>query len=302
MAGVTITSLHHVGHVVRDIAQAMTLYRRLGFALPPPSCPALSPSEGVVPEPFGAANTHADFPSDFLELVTPVAASVPADAKLVPLQAPPDVLPVLLERITATTAGLAAHLDRFEGLHILMFSTPDIDATAARLTAGGVPHGGVNTVQRPTETGLETVRYLELDDLPEGRVGVVADLDPEFQHARVLDHPNGATGLAEAVLCVDDLDAAESRYATYLGVPATRSGVFDLGRARLTLTSDLDALLPGERTRPGLAACAVTVSDLGQTEDLLRTNGFTVARTSEGDLFVPAREALGAAMVFRAGR
>ncbi|XVV07088.1 VOC family protein [Actinosynnema sp. CA-248983] len=301
----TITSLHHVGHVVRDIARAMTLYRRLGFALPPPTCPALSPHEGAAPEPFGAANTHADFPGDFLELVTPVADSVPADAKLVPLQAPPDVLPVLLERITATTAGLAAHLDRFEGLHILMFSTPDIDATAARLTADGVAHGGVNTVRRPVDAGLETVRYLELDDLPEGRVGVVADLDPEFQHTRVLDHPNGATGLDEAVLCVDDLDAAESRYTTYLGVPATHSAqtrVFDLGGARLTLTADLGALLPGERTRPGLAACAVTVRDLRETENLLRANGVTVVHTPGGDVFVPAREALGAAMVFRAGR
>ncbi|MEU7530681.1 VOC family protein [Saccharothrix sp. NPDC042600] len=304
----TITRLHHVGHVVRDIARATTLYRRLGFTVPPPSCPALAPSEGADPEPFGAANTHADFPADFLELVTPVAGSVPPDAELVPLQAPPEVLPVLLDRISATTADLTAHLDRFEGLHILMLSTSDIDATAARLAEAGVPHGGVNTVQRPVEPGvLETVRYLELDDTPEGRVGAVADLDPRFQHNRHLDHPNGATGVQEAILCVDDLDAAESRYTTYLGVPALHAPhtrTFTLGPARLTLTTDLSALLPDEQppALPGLAACAVTVRDLDATEEHLRDNGFTLGRTPDGDPFVPAREALGAAIIFRAGR
>jgi catechol 2,3-dioxygenase-like lactoylglutathione lyase family enzyme len=133
-----IIRLHHVGHVVRDMPAALGLYRRLGFAVPAPSYPAMPPREGAEPEPFGAANTHADFSRDFLELATVVQAHghaggrVPADARLVPLQAPPDVLPTLLERINATSANLAECLERFEGLHILMFSSSDIDATAAR--------------------------------------------------------------------------------------------------------------------------------------------------------------------------
>ncbi|WP_204164123.1 VOC family protein [Streptomyces sp. CS090A] len=231
--------LHHVGHVVRDMGEALDLYRRLGFTLAPPAYPAMAPSEGAAPEPFGAANTHADFPRTFVELVTCVpqggAARVPSEAKLVPLRAPAELLPQLVERISSTSATIAAALERFEGLHILMFSSPDIDVAAARLSAARVAHGGVNTVHRAVETAdgtrTESVRYLEIDSpepavgpgaVAEGRVGVVADLDPLAQAARQLDHPNGAFDLVEVVTCVAeaDLDATEARYQEYLGIPA----------------------------------------------------------------------------------
>src|SRR6266540_6527252 len=163
-----ITRLHHVGHLVRYMPAALHLYRRLGFELPAPSYPALMPEDGGTPQPFGAANTHADFPRDFLELVTVVdigqaSGRVPADARLVPLNAPPAVLPSLVERINATNANLSDCLDRYEGLHILMFSSSDIEATAARLTHSGVKHGGINSVRRPVGSEVETVRYLEID-------------------------------------------------------------------------------------------------------------------------------------------
>ncbi|MFI6833637.1 VOC family protein [Kribbella sp. NPDC050241] len=62
-----VLRLHHVGHVVRDMAVALAFYRRLGFAVPSPSYPAMPSRRGGKPEPFGAANTHADFPRDFLD-------------------------------------------------------------------------------------------------------------------------------------------------------------------------------------------------------------------------------------------
>lgn len=279
-----VTRLHHVGHVVRDLPAALGLYRRLGFATPAPSYPAMAARDGL--EPFGAANTHADFPRDFLELATvvPAGGRVPSDARLVPLQAPPDVLPTLVERINTTSANLAECLDRFEGLHILMFSSSDIDATAARLTGAGVRHDGVNTVRRPAGGEVETVRYLEIGGArpgveAEGRIGVVADLDPRVQATRVADHPNGAAGLVAATLCAADaeVDAVQERYERYLGRASRREGaarVFDLGEATLTLApaSGLSALLPGERVPalPALVSCTVAVRDLAATQNLLR--------------------------------
>ncbi|WP_433273857.1 VOC family protein [Actinosynnema sp. CS-041913] len=317
--GFDITGLHHIGHVVRDMAEALALYRRLGFAVPPPGYPTMAPHEGAEPVPFGAANTHADFARDFLELATVVRADseIPADAKLVPLLAPPDVLPVLLERIGSTSANLAVCLDRFEGLHILMFSSADIDTTAERLAGAGVRHGGVNTVQRPVRTDagttMETVRYLEIDgDRPgteaEGRIGVVADLDPDIQGTRLLEHPNGAVALLEAVVCVaaDELDAVTARYTAYLDRTAEHDGVtrmFDLGVARLNLVADgdLGTLLPGERplALPALVGFTVGVRDVAVTGRLLRDNGIATRRTAAGDVFVPADAAMGAAIVFR---
>lgn len=310
-----VSRLHHVGHVVRDMPAALALYRRLGFVVPAPAYPALPPREGAEPEPFGAANTHADFPRDFLELATVVrpGGRLPDDARLVPLQAPPDVLPAVLERVTATSANLVGCLDRFEGLHILMFSSADIDATAARLDAAEVRHGGVTTVRRPAGTGVETVRYLEIDGTrsgveEEGRIGFVADLDPRVQATRRSDHPNGALGLVDATLCAADavLDAVGDRYRRYLGRPPRREGparVFDLGGATLTLVpeSALPALLPGERppALPALVACTIGVRDLAVTADLLRGNGIPVRRTPSGDVLVPSGAALGAAIAFR---
>ncbi|MEU9706550.1 VOC family protein [Streptomyces sp. NPDC047981] len=301
-----LTRLHHVGHVVSDMAQAMALYRRLGFRLPPPSVPALAPRAGAAPEPLGAANTHADLSRSFVELVTPVQpgsmAGLPPDARVVPLQAPVEKLPLMLSRIEATSAQLAGWRDRFEGLHILMFSSPDVDGAAKRLTAAGVGHGGVNTVGRPVETpdGVRTepVRYLEIDGAPEGRVGVVADVDPEFQHTRHLDHPNGAQDLVEAVLCVPDgqLPLVRERYERYLGRPLSAGGP-----VTLLTESDLSDLLPGEDppALPALVACTVTVPDIARVRALLAESRLPVRETARGELFVPAEAALGAALIFR---
>ncbi|MEU7607661.1 VOC family protein, partial [Streptomyces sp. NPDC041003] len=301
-----ITRLHHVGHVVGDITQAIALYRRLGFHVPPPSVPALAPREGAAPEPFGAANTHADFSRGFVELVTPVkpgsTAGLPPDTQIVPLQVPVEKLPLVLSRIETTSAQLNEWRERFEGLHILMFSSPDIDGAADRLKAAGVGHGGVNTVGRPVETphGVRTepIRYLEIDGTPEGRVGVVADLDPEFQHTRHLDHPNGAQDLVEAVLCVPDeqLPLVRERYERYLGRPLSAEDP-----VTLLTRSDLPDLLPGEvpPALPALVACTFAVPDIGRVRALLAESGLPVRDTARGEPFVPADAALGAALIFR---
>ncbi|MBN6038183.1 VOC family protein [Amycolatopsis sp. 195334CR] len=295
--------LHHVGHVVRDLGAALELHRRLGFAVHPPVYPAMAPREGAEPEPFGAVNTHADFARDFLELATVAdGAALPPDARIVPLQAPPEVLPTLLAQISETTSGLAGFLDRFEGLHILMFSSADIEATADRLTRSRVAHGGVHTVRRPVGDAVETVRFLEIENA-EGRIGVAADLDEAIQATRVPAHPNGAVGLVDATLCTADaeLDAVQARYERYLGRVPRCSGaarIFDLDGATLTLVpaADLANRLPGAEAPalPAVVACTVAVRNLTDVRDLLWDNGMSACETPSNELFVPA-----ASLVFR---
>ncbi|HET6297980.1 MAG TPA: VOC family protein [Kribbella sp.] len=314
--------LHHVGHVVSDMPDGLDLYRRLGFVLPAPSYPALAAEEGAEPTAFGASNTHAELRRNFLELAAPVrdGSRIPEDAQLVPLRAPAEVLPVLMERIAETSANLAACVDRFEGLHILMLESPAIDSAADRLTRAGVAHGGVNTVQRPVETDggvkLEEVRYLEISDdggpqpgtVAEGRVGVAATR----QHLLPLDeHPNGAIDLCELVLCAgeESFDAVERRYESYLGRSAAPVAPghtrFELDAAAITLVTPevLAELLPGEAppALPAFVAYAVSVRDLGQTRDYLVAAGVPAAATAAGNLFVSAKAALGAAIIFRQG-
>lgn len=313
--GSDVSGLHHVGLVVDNMDEALTTVRRLGFAVPPPSYPTMAPHADAAPQPFGVANTHADFLRNFVELATCLkpdeSGRVPVDATPVPLHAPAELLPAVLRQIESTSARLATYLDRFEGAHILMFSAPNVEVVAARLSTAGVRHSGVSTVQRPVQTArgprVESVHVLELEDVevPEGRVGVVGDLDPAIQSARVLDHPNGALELVEVMLCAAaaDLEAVQARYETYLDRPASSDRMFDVNAAHLALVSptDLDALLPGERRSalPAIAAYAVAVVDLARTTDFLRRMAVPHRPTTRGDVYVPADSALGAAIVFR---
>ncbi|MEU6714306.1 VOC family protein [Nonomuraea sp. NPDC046802] len=312
--GHDIGGLHHVGHLVHDMGQALERYRRLGFALPGPAYPVL----GEPPEPFGVGNTHAYLADGFIELVSVAGASgrMPDDVRLIPLHAPAERLPALKTAVSRAAGNLEDRLRRFEGVHILMFDSANIDAAAARLTESGVGHGGVLDTQRPVETAdelrMEPARLLEIDGVgagrvPEGRVGVASNAT-----AFSVEHPNGAVGLVECVLCVADaeLDDVERRYALYLGRTAGRDArkglvrTFPLdGDAKVTLAaaSGLDGMLPGEVPKglPGFVAYAVGVRDVAATERLLRESRIPLGRTSSGEVFVPAREAFGVAIIFR---
>jgi catechol 2,3-dioxygenase-like lactoylglutathione lyase family enzyme len=228
-----VSNIHHVGHVVRDIGAAISLYRRMGFVVPPPSFPALPLRPGEPAHAFGAGNTHLSFNRSFVELVTVVdvhtTGDALADATPVPLQAPAEALDQLRESIAQTAARISTALARFEGLHILVFGTADVDATVARLEAEGVAHGAVNRVLRPGEGGTKQVSigYVEIDSdsgrSPEGRLALAEDGPTDspslIGHSA---HPNGAVQLVESVLCLPDVDLRgyERRYSSYLQRPA----------------------------------------------------------------------------------
>lgn len=115
--------IHHVGHVVRDIEKARELYQKLGFLCPAPAYPTLSRTVGEPTKPFGAANMHATFARNFIEIMAVVTeeSHLPDDAQPIPLQVPPAALARVVENIERTIAKISASLTRFEGLHILVF-------------------------------------------------------------------------------------------------------------------------------------------------------------------------------------
>lgn len=286
--GDDINGLHHVGHIVRDLGEATETYRQLGFAVGTPAYPVLQGLSGGAAEPVGVANAHVYFPGDFVELVAVVdAGRMPGAARPIPLRVPDDKLAGLAAAVRATAANIVAFLDRFQGVHIVIADTSDIDGLAARLTAAGVGHGGVHAIQRPVETPtgitMEPARYVEISApglpgrVPEGRIGFAQNA-PVAVPDRHPAHPNGATGLIGCVLCVDDqaLPGLTRRYSTYFGQPqddfrqtagahgGTRGDlgpvggdlglaagelVVRFGRAGVTVVgaSALDGLLPGER-------------------------------------------------------
>ncbi|MFI8709230.1 VOC family protein [Bacillus sp. NPDC077411] len=312
-----IKFIHHVGHVVSDMEAALELYRKLGFVCSPPSYPAMAENEGEPPKLFGAANSHAEFLGSFIEIVTvaEIGAKIPINAKLVPLQASPDVFQAIIGKIKRTVDTVSRCLSRYEGAHILCFGTEDAGQTADRFQRSGISHSGVNTVQRALEMSggiqLIPVRYLEIDgdNVYEGRLAVAENPPLAIVEEQIPpNHPNGATDLVESILCVNDseLDEFTRRYGRYLDCEVRTDGVthiFNLEGARITIVpgSRLSELLPGEVAPPlpGFAGYAVAVSDISHTRSYLEENGLPIAETTSGDIFVPAASALGAAIVFR---
>jgi organic hydroperoxide reductase OsmC/OhrA/catechol 2,3-dioxygenase-like lactoylglutathione lyase family enzyme len=315
-----VRHLHHIGHVVRDIYAAITLYRRMGFVVPLPSFPTLAPRSGERPRAFGVGNTHVTFRDNFVELVSVAddrhGGPVGAEATLVPLQAPPEILDRLREKIVQTADRLSTALARFEGLHILVLGTTDVEATLARLTAAGVIAGGVNRVTRPVGTGSDakqvSIGFVEIDSQPglspEGRLALAED-GPADSSAPTAgeEHPNGAVELVESVLCVPDtdLDDYECRYARYLQRPALSDGqlrIFDLGRSTVVIVaySALGAVLPGEvpAALPAFVGYGIAVQNLAATRELLERADFPVRESPLGGWYVPAEAALGAAVIF----
>lgn len=301
--------IHHVGHVVRDIAQAQALYRRLGFLCTAPAYPTLSRSAGEPGKPFGAANMHANLARNFVEIMAVVTeeSPLPDDARPIPLQVPPAALPHVVESIERTIAKISASLARFEGLHILVFQTDDADTSARRFDQIGVGHSGVNRVQQPHQS----VRVVEIDreDVPEGRLAVAETPVSESPEAQLCpQHPNGAVDLVESILCTPDavIEVYVERYQRYLGRVAQRDNVayvFALRHScvRLIPESRLRDILPSETAPalPAFVAYAVAVHDLAVTRSWLENNGLVVNAEPSGGIFVPAEAALGAAVIFR---
>ncbi len=302
--------IHHVGHVVRNIEKARELYQKLGFLCPAPAYPTLSRNAGEPTNPFGAANMHATFARNFVEIMAVVTeeSHLPDDAQPIPIQVPPAALSRVVESIERTIAKISASLTRFEGLHILVFQTADANESAQRFDRVGVGHSGVNRVQQPHQLVPMGVVEIDREDVPEGRLAVAESPVFETRTQPSLQHPNGAVDLVESILCTpdSDIEVYVERYQRYLGRAARRDGaarVFDLQESsvRLIPASALATMLPGETTPvlPAFVAYAVAVHDLNSTRRLLENNGVVVNAEPSGGIFVPAKAALGAAVIFR---
>lgn len=303
--------IHHVGHVVRDMKTARDLYRKLGFLCSAPAYPTLAREAGEPARPFGAANMHANFARNFVEVMAVVteASHLPDDAHPIPLQVPPGALAGVVASIELTIANISASLARFEGLHILVFQTADANETAQRFDQIGVGHSGVNRVQQPHQRVPMGVIEIDQQDVPEGRLAVAESPVLETSEANSFpQHPNGAVDLVESMLCTPDaqIEAYVERYQRYLGGVARRDGaayVFDLSQScvRLVPESWLGQFLPGETAPvlPAFVAYTVAVRNLDSTRRWLEDNGFPINAEASGGIFVPSRAALGAAVIFR---
>lgn len=145
--------LHHIGLITRDMHATITQYERLGFSFTPLTLPRIPMRPGGEPELLGAGNRTAVFTDNYLEVL-----AVVDEARW--------------SSVTAQQRGpfdLDRPLARYEGLHVMHFGTDDIDALHARLTAHGVPNGGIHPYQRAVdcEDGPQPMRARAMGFPPE---------------------------------------------------------------------------------------------------------------------------------------
>ena len=280
--------LDHVGWFVSDLDAAAETLARLGFAVSPENVHMNRADDGSA-APSGTVNRLATPAIGYLEFLgargdTPLARQH------------------------------AAQMARYEGLHLMAFSSADVPAEAPRLAEEGfrplTPIDMRRTVE--TEAGPEEARFsvlrVEPGVMAEGRVQWCAHFTPHLVWRDGLTtHANGAQALTGALWLVEDVDEALARYSRFLRKPAQslgpEMGEIPLQRGRLVFATPAAADAFGlGLTVPDLpfgAAVGVGVTDLAATAGLLaeRGVGFTEAN---GRVVVAANDALGATLVFHA--
>lgn len=282
--------LDHVGIAVHDLDAAAERYRRLGFRLTPRGYHTTPPATPGGPRPrAGTGNNCAMLARGYIELI---GVTDPSYA-----------------------GRLRADLDRYEGLHIVAFGTPDAQAASRSLRDRGIAASEPRILERPIEdSGREELARFDIVDFP-------PDLVPELysfaiQHRtrhllwkpELLQHPNGATGLQAITVAVADPRAFAERLAGVLGAEVERGegeGTLSLrltaGAVHVTDARTLAATFPAASVAPPfVAGMTLATGDLGATEAFLKGNGVELERRGDS-LVVTAAAACGAFIGFVAG-
>jgi hypothetical protein len=278
-----ITGIDHTIVGVADLEAARGGWWRLGFTLTPRGRHI----------GWGTANYCIMFPDDYVELLGIVDAS-------------------------QFVNGLDRFLETGEGMLGLAFGTPDIEAVQAELAARGVP----------TSAPKDLSRYLELPDgdvepafklvfpgqgaTPDLSAFVCQHLTPELmRRPDWLAHPNGAHGLYSVTVVVEAPLAHREAYDRLLGPDAiivTDATLVDrVGGHRIVFVApdDVELMhpagsLPAGAALPHALALTLRVLDAAATAQHLVRAGVSHRRLADGTVAVPAAEANGVLLEFRA--
>lgn len=281
----TQTFLDHVGYFVADLDAAGTQLERLGFRVSLTNVQTNADATGAL-KPSGTSNRLARLKRGFIEILAATHDTPLADQ-------------------------FKAALARYDGLHLIALSHGDIPATRARLVAAGFPMQDVVELRRRDRTLPDNpeVHFSVLRPQPgamaEGRVQYVKPhtIDSVWR-ANTITTENGAEGLTDMLLVVNDPASVAARYGRYTGVaPVMRGGLHavPLDRGELVFASPIEAAarLPGFRalSLPFMAGQALR-ADLAVTRAFLARAGVTPVFESHAMICLGPADALGGWMLF----
>jgi hypothetical protein len=261
--------LDHVSHFVPDLDAAARALRALGFAVTPRS------DQRTQDGPAGTSNVCVMLEEGYLEFLAPTAD-------------------------TPNAARLRAAMQRYPGVHLCCFGTPDAKGEHRRLEAHGFSRNAL--VQLARETDLGTARFKVArpspGKMPEGRVQFVEHLTPEVLWNP--EHVNRGTRLACAFVAADDPVEAAARWARFAALLPRRAGAYvhlATGRGHVLIGSPVDwhALLGARPAAPGLAGYALECREPAALAARCERNDLPVLRIRENLFSVRLPVSLGGA-------
>ncbi len=278
--------LDHHGHFVPDMDAASEALERLGFKLTPYAAHTMRTAPDEEPKPSGTGNRCIMLRESYIEVLCAVG-----DAPM--------------------ARQLRAAVDRYTGIHLMAFTTPDAEAHHARLTAAGFDMQPLVHLTREVEGGtlrFSVVRMVH-GQMAEGRIQFLQHNTPDLLWRKeLMDHPNKVVSMTDVAMASADPNEAADRFQRYLGIAPGECGGgwrFSLGRGSLTIlgAEALQDTLPGIAIPdlPFIGAYSLRSEDLAATTTLLNGNGIETQEIGPDAIRVDPLPALGSTMIFTQG-
>ena len=271
----------HVSHFVPALGAAARALEALGFAVTPES--AQQTQDG----PAGTSNVCVMLEQGYLEFLAPVPATPGAD--------------------TPNAQRLRASMQRYSGVHLCCFGSPDAEGESQRLQARQFNPLPVVHLSRKTDSGAEAkfkVVRAAPEKMPEGRVQFVQHLTPEaLWRPQYLGHTNNVVRLACVFVAADDPIGAAARWAHFSALlPRPAGGYVHLqasrGHVLIGRREDWAALLGDAPAAPALAGYALECRDPAILVSRCRLLGLAPRQVRENLYAVSLPAALGGAWLF----
>jgi len=267
--------LDHISHFVPDLGAAARALSALGFAVTPES--AQQTQDG----PAGSSNVCVMLERGYLEILAPTAD-------------------------TLNARNLRSWMDRYPGVHLCCFGTPDAEGEQRRLQAHGFNPPELVHLSREIEglTARFSVVRASRDRMPEGRIQYVQHFTPEaLWRPRHLHHSNGVVKLACLFVVADDPVAAAARWAQFAALLPRPAGAFvhlptARGHVLIGRRQSWAGLLGDAPPAPGLAGYALECRDTAALVSRCELSGLALRRI-RSDLYATSLpDALGSSLMF----
>jgi hypothetical protein len=194
----------HVSHFVADLDAAAQVFESVGMKVTPIS--VQKTPEG----PVGASNRCVMLEEGYIELLSPTHDTPPANR-------------------------MRALMQRYDGVHLLCYGTPDAEGEHRRLQAHGFDPQPLVNLQRRVKGGTAKFKVVRLptEKMPEGRIQYVQQLTPQHIWRKGDVNP---MRLEQVFVVAADPAQTAARWARFAGlIPhAVRDGVeLDTARGRI---------------------------------------------------------------------